>query len=156
MISSEIGDSPTSAIEAFNKQNADGYRGVIPKYLSSVPVEPPMPGIHDLNFVFGEEDVRVPLPPDMPSVQAWARAELELDKVKHLKLCYGEFVRRAETDPDLRGYASFMMDNYGPFVHNRKTKKYTKGVDFAYFLARIKFDTQVTTPGLAFRRHIRQ
>lgn len=155
LISSEPDQSPSSMIAAFNGKSGE-YPGTIPRYLASVPVEPPMPGVHDLNFVFGEEDSRVPLPPDMPTVQDWARAELELDKVKRLKLCYGEFVRRAETDPQLRSYAGFLMDNYGPFVLNKKTKKYTKGVDFAFFLARIKFDTQETTPGLGFRRHIRQ
>ena len=155
LVSSEPEHSPSSAIAAFNEQPKT-YGGVIPPYLASIPAEPPMPGVTDLNLVFGEEDTRVPLPPDMPTVQAWARVELELDKVKHLKLCYGEFVQRADTDPALRSYANFMLENYGPFVVHKKTKNYTKGVDFAYFLARVKFDPKMVSPGLSFRRNIRQ
>ena len=153
LISSEPEFSPTSAVRG---QSAS-YNGPIPSYVaSSGGYEPPMPGASGLNFTFGDEDTRVPLPPDVASVQEWARSELELDKVRHLKLCYGEFVQKAETDPQLRGYANFMMESFGPFVVNKKTQKYTKGVDFAFFLTRIKFDPKVVSRGLSFRRSIRQ
>lgn len=86
------------------------------------------------------EDCQVPLPPGIPDVMVWSRTEIKLPKLAGRRWTYKDFVANAHNDPDLRKYAHFIMETYGYYASTSKTKNYTQGVDFGYFLCRVRFN----------------
>ena len=103
-----------------------------------------------------EDDPRVPMPSELTSVLDWSTTELKLPKCAHLNLTYGEFISKAKADAELRAYAKFIMESYGPFVKNKKTQNYTQAVDFARFLCRVKFDASAGSSSAGFQRSLRK
>ena len=99
------------------------------------------------------EDVSAPSPADVQSLEGQPRTQLTLKKLAHRRLTYADFLREAAMDDEMKSYAHFIMENYGPHVKSRKTQNYTAGMDFAYFLARTKFESKLS--GTQFKRNIR-
>ena len=85
-----------------------------------------------------DEDLSVPLPQDVSSVTEWAQTELKLQKVADKNLTYAGFLQEAKDDRALQQYGKFIIDSFGPRAKNKKTVNYTHGVDFAFFLSRVR------------------
>lgn len=122
------------------------YQGQMPQ------VEPPFPGYG--KGLSNDEDETIPMPKDVANVDEWSQTVLKLPKVADLQLTYGQFVERSKNDRDLAKYANYIIETFGPHVKNRKTNSYTQGVDFAYYLCRIKYSQK--NHGGGFRRELRQ
>ena len=115
----------------------------------------PMPGDNLVLILRNGEDLKVPIPSDVPSVGEWSKTVITLPKLADLGITYAEFIVKAEGDKDLSQYGEFMLANFGPYAKTQKAKGHTQGVDFAHFLARVKFHGSGTTQG-TFRRVLRE
>ena len=146
-IHTEGADSPTTAY-----------------YANTVNPCPPMPGssasamsmpgdnMNNKHVLFRNgEDLKVPLPSDVPSVEDWAKTVIKLPKLAKYNMTYEEFLIKAEGDTELSSYGEFMLANFGPYAKTQKAKSHTQGVDFAQFLARVKFNGSGMSQG-TFRR----
>eukprot|EP00435_Cladocopium_sp_Y103_P041071 s1692_g11.t1 len=131
-----------------------GFPDMIPYQTTMPHVEPPFPmsgkGYVNLN----DEDETVPKPTDVANIYEWSQTVIKVPKLQDRNMTYGQFVERANDDPDLAKYAKYIMDSFGPHVKNRKTTSYTQGVDFAYYLCRVKFIPQCHGGG--FKREVRK
>lgn len=133
-------------------------------YANTANPAPPMPssqstGMPNLNddmtiILRGGEDLNVPLPHDVPSIEEWSRTVIKLPKLAKYNFTYAEFIVKAEEDAELSQYGGFLMANFGPYAKTQKAKNRTQGVDLAHFLARVKFDGSGMTQG-TFRRVLR-
>ncbi len=105
----------------------------------------PMPGLGmmldgPVNFLTPNgEDMEVPLPPGIKDVMEWSRTEIKLPKLVSRHWTYKDFVFHAPKDYELKKYAHFIMETYGYYAQTSKTKNYTQGVDFGFFLCRVRF-----------------
>eukprot|EP00438_Fugacium_kawagutii_P028282 Skav227626 [mRNA] locus=C9358797:125:8101:- [translate_table: standard] len=135
-------ESPRGSGVIYRDGFPQAYLPSVPKsYLANVQGVPvPMPGTTRVFVAENGEDNTVPLPEGIASVSEWACTELKLPKYKDDNMTYASFVEKSKEDPELVGYAKMLMGSYGYYAKNKKTSKYTHGVDFAYFLCRVKFN----------------
>ena len=83
------------------------------------------------------EDIRIPFPSDIQSVEVWGKCFCETDKYKEENLKYDQLVQRAKHDADCKKYLKWLVDKYGfkPGV-TPSDEKITPSKDLARFLQR--------------------
>lgn len=104
----------------------------------------PMPGKNQPSGVDQGEDITIPIPEDNINSADWGLTYCRLDKMKSRNIRYSEMVLLAKSDVEMHDYLKFIQEHFGKNAKNKVTKKYTKAVDLASYLDRIRWSPNST------------